>query len=104
MNIICGKCGKDSGIEESGSVGRDAALLERLDGWGARFPALVGIFEWYFACSADCMKQQLERAYKANDITPELGTEAQQEPDQRRGKIPEMAEEICEAMPHGRIV
>ncbi|HSK72356.1 MAG TPA: hypothetical protein VK892_11705 [Pyrinomonadaceae bacterium] len=62
MNILCQNCGKDSGIEKSGPDGTDAAHIQRLNGWMTRLPALVGIFEWFFACSESCMKALLEKA------------------------------------------
>ncbi len=95
MNILCGNCGKNSGIVKSGSDGADAAHIEQLDGWNLRLPALVGIFEWYFACSNECMKELLARAYEKHGVTVEMRAEASAKLDKMKEKIPEMAKETA---------
>lgn len=99
MNIKCGNCGKDSGIEKSGNDGRDAAAIENIEGnWCSRLPVLIGIVEWQFACSNDCMKVLMNKICAERGITDEQRKEASAKVEKMKEKIPAMVKDTTEYM------
>lgn len=97
--VVCGDCGKDSGVLKSGNDGTDAATIENIEGeWCSRLPVLIGIVEWLFACSKKCMKDQLDRICAERGITDEQRREASAKVEKMRAKIPAMVKETTDHM------
>lgn len=95
--IRCEKCGADSGVEKSDSIGADAARIQRI-GWVPKLPILVGISKWFIACSEVCMKSLLDAAYDEHGVTDEDKVKAKEITDDIKSRIPQMAQEAVEAV------
>lgn len=98
MNIVCGKCGQDSGVVKTGRDGADAARVQHCAKFVVKLPVLIGINEWFFACSDACMKQLFEEAYAKHNVTGEMRAEAREITDRAMAKIPEQSREVGEKM------
>lgn len=94
--IKCDNCSIDSGILKSSSDGTDAARLVRIN-WVVKCPMLVGIADWFFTCSDQCMKVVLENAYTEKGVTEEDKAAAKVITDDFKARIPEMAKQTAEA-------
>lgn len=95
--IVCRKCQKDSGLIGSESAGADAARLQRI-GWIVKLPIMVGIADWFFACSQVCMRDLMEAAYLEHGVSAEERAEANKQIAECKARIPKMSRQTGEAM------
>lgn len=92
--ILCGHCQKDSGLQRSESEGADAARIQRI-GWQVKLPILVGISQWFMACSKECMSELLDSAYAAKGVTAADKAKAKEITDDFKSRIPQMAQDTA---------
>jgi hypothetical protein len=97
MNIVCDNCGKDSGVEKTESVGRNAALVEDA-GFIPKCLIMYGINEWILVCSQECLSALTQKKFDETGVSEEKKNEVAKFLAEAKAKIPEQTKEICTAL------
>lgn len=98
MNITCDKCGKDSGIEETNSWGRNAALVEAKN-WISKMLVLYTNrpHDQFIVCSTECATDLTRHIFADAGVTKERKTEVDSMLAESKKRIPAMAAETVRA-------
>lgn len=95
--VICINCQKESEIEKSGSVGKDAAQVQNA-GWRVKNPVFfTGISQWYFYCCDECLREHYEPLIK-NACSEDERKEIRKEIAENKKKAIEGSQRIVDSM------